>query len=216
MRTLLKRQVGTTLIGLMIGLLVSIVGILASLSLYKTLVFVATEAKVDAMHDGQLATTLLAIQLRVQNAGFGLNTNTANIDITTTDSEKNLFWRYKVDGVTTCEGLRRYSRLIRGVQGFALDYITATEDSCAEDVALNTMTWVSASTLSVFPKNVTDIVDFSLTQQSCSPYGMDDSGNFYVLTLSGRTAANIEGVIANGNPLENTELKLCLPNIRSA
>lgn len=216
MRTLLKRQVGTTLIGLMIGLLVSVVGILASLSLYKTLVSVATGAKVDAMHDGQLATTLLAIQLRVQNAGFGLDSNTVNINITSFDSDKNLFWRYKVDGVTTCEGLRRYPRTVNGAQGFALDYMTATEDSCADDVALNSMTWMSVSTLSVFSKNVTDIVDFSLSQQSCSPYGMDDSGDYFVLTLSGRTAANIEGVITNGNPLENTELKLCLPNIRSA
>ena len=75
MGRILRRQAGTTLIGLMIGLLVSVVGILASLSLYKTLVAVATEAKIDAMHDGQLATTLLAIQLKVQNAGFGLDTN---------------------------------------------------------------------------------------------------------------------------------------------
>ena len=216
MGRILRRQAGTTLIGLMIGLLVSVVGILASLSLYKTLVAVATEAKIDAMHDGQLATTLLAIQLKVQNAGFGLDTNSFNIGIREVDDEKHLYWRYKVDGVTTCEGLRRYVRTVNGVNGFALDYITAAGNTCSDDAALSTMTWQPASTISVFSKNVTDIVDFALTQQSCSPYGMDVSGNFYVLTLSGRTAANIAGVVANGNPLENTELKLCLPNIRSA
>ena len=200
----------------MIGMLVSIVGILASLSLYKTLVAVATEAKVDALHDGQLATALLAIQLRVQNAGFGLETNSINVTINTDGDQKNLYWRYKIDGAVTCEGLRRYPRTVNNRQAFALDYIVATSDTCSDANALNSMTWETASTLSVFLKNVTNIVDFSLAQQSCSPYGMGEAHAYYVLTLTGKTAANIEGALNQGSALNDTELKLCLPNISSA
>jgi hypothetical protein len=210
-----RAQLGTTLIGLMIGMLVSTVAVLASLSLYKTLVSVATEAKIDSLHDGQLASTLLIIQLRVQNAGFGLSASTPNIGILDQNGEKRLFWRYKVDGITSCEGLRRYERVDGDRRFLAFDYIKATAATCSDSAALNSMTWQFDSTISVFPRNEIAIVDFSLGQQSCSPYGLNTAGNYYVLTLSGKTAANIEGALIGGAPLDDTVLKLCLPNIQS-
>ncbi|HEY7773799.1 MAG TPA: hypothetical protein VIC26_11500 [Marinagarivorans sp.] len=216
MKRAIKHQLGTTLVGLMVGMLVSVVGILASLSLYKTLVSVATEAKVDAIHDGQLATTLLAVQLRIQNAGFGLVGNAANIVIAANGNEKNVLWRYKVDGVTTCEGLRRSNRTVNSRPSIALDYVRATGAGCNDVNALTTMTWTVETTLSIFPRNVTEVIDFSLAPQLCSPYGMDEAGNFYVLTLKGKTAANIAGAQHQGSPLKDTEFKVCLPNVRSA
>ena len=63
---------GATLIGLMIGLLVSMIGILGSLSLYKTLTQTSVDATFDTRHDGNAAITLTLISSSVQNAGFGL------------------------------------------------------------------------------------------------------------------------------------------------
>ena len=63
---------GATLIGLMIGLLVSMIGILGSLSLYKTLTQTSVDATFDTKHDGNAAITLTLISSATQNAGFGL------------------------------------------------------------------------------------------------------------------------------------------------
>ena len=63
---------GATLIGLMIGLLVSMIGILGSLSLYKTLTQTSIDATFDTKHDGNAAITLTLISSAAQNAGFGL------------------------------------------------------------------------------------------------------------------------------------------------
>lgn len=212
----MKYQSGTSLVGLMIGLLVSVVGILASLTLYKTLVGVVTEAKADALHDGQLATTLLAIQLKVQNAGFGLNNNLDNILVVETASEKRLYWRYRINNQVICEGLRRYTKTINGNDRIAIDYLEATGTTCTDVLALPTMLWAPITTVSVFSQNITTTVDFNIANQSCSPYGMDAPGDFKVLTLTGKGAATLAGAKANNQALEDTTLRLCLSNIKGA
>lgn len=212
----MQYQRGTSLIGLMIGLLVSVVGILASLTLYKTLVGVVGEAKADALHDGKLATTLLAIQLKVQNAGFGLDNGIDNIQIVELPGEKRLYWRYKVGNQVTCEGLRRYTKAVANGNRLAVDYMQASDVTCNETFALATMLWSPTTTLSVFSREITTTVDFSLATQSCAPYGMDASASHKVLTLTGKGAANLAGAQANNQALEDTTLRLCLTNLKGA
>ena len=67
-----KKQSGATLIGLMIGLLVSMIGILGSLSLYKTLTQTSVDATFDTKHDGNAAIALSRAAREIQSAGFGL------------------------------------------------------------------------------------------------------------------------------------------------
>lgn len=212
----MRFQSGTSLVGLMIGLLVSVVGILASLTLYKTLVGVVAEAKADALHDGQLATTLLAIQLKVQNAGFGLNNALDNILIVEVAGEKRLYWRYEVDDQIICEGIRRYTKTVNGNNRIAIDYLEASGATCTDALALSTMLWAPVSTVSVFSQDITTTVDFSIANQSCSPYGMDEAGDYKVLTLTGKGAATLAGAQANNQTLEDTTLRLCLSNIKGA
>lgn len=69
-----SRQFGASLIGLMVGLLVSMIGILGSLSLYKSLTQTSVDATFDARHDGNVSIALTRITNLVQNAGFGLET----------------------------------------------------------------------------------------------------------------------------------------------
>lgn len=68
----IRKQSGATLIGLMIGLLVSMIGILGSLSLYKTLTQTSVDATFDTKHDGNAAIALSRAAREIQNAGFGL------------------------------------------------------------------------------------------------------------------------------------------------
>lgn len=202
-------QYGTTLVGLMVGLLVSVVGILASLTLYKTLVAVAIEAKVDALHDGQLATSLLAIQLRIQNAGFGLENNSANILIDESNGQKSVYWRYKINGVIACEGLRRGQINHNGDDYLTLTLLSAAGSSCNEVSSLTSIPWVTGATLSAFRETVSEVIDFNLVKQVCSPYGIDEKKQYYMFVLSGKTAANIIG----SNHADDTVYKLCLQNI---
>lgn len=63
---------GATIIGLMIGLLVSMIGILGSLSLYKTLTRASVDATFDTKLDGNAAMALSRVAFEIQSAGFGL------------------------------------------------------------------------------------------------------------------------------------------------
>ncbi len=68
----MKRCQGATIIGLMIGLLVSMIGILGSLSLYKTLTRASVDATFDTKLDGNAAMALSRVAYELQSAGFGL------------------------------------------------------------------------------------------------------------------------------------------------
>lgn len=212
----MKRQVGATIVSIMIGLLISTVGILASLTLYKTLVGVASNAKADALHDGQIATTLLGIQLRVQNAGFGLAPSPNHIAVNEVLNEKKLMWRYRVDGQLRCEGIKRYIKTVGGVNHLAIDFIEASNLVCSDVLDLQSLPWSSVSTLSVFRDDITSLVDFSVDTQNCSPYGMDVPGSYRVLTLTGKAAAVVAGAKINGQDVPDTVLRLCLSNIQGA
>lgn len=63
---------GATIIGLMIGLLVSMIGILGSLSLYKTLTRASVDATFDTKLDGNAAMAISRVAYEIQSAGFGL------------------------------------------------------------------------------------------------------------------------------------------------
>jgi len=63
------RQLGVSLISLMVGLLLSMIGILAGLTLYKNIVQTTVQTRSDAVQDGQIASALLTLQLELQSAG---------------------------------------------------------------------------------------------------------------------------------------------------
>lgn len=67
-----NRQRGFNLISLMIGMVISLITVLAMLSLYRTLVGVSVESASLAKVEGQKASGLLTAQIALQQAGFGL------------------------------------------------------------------------------------------------------------------------------------------------
>lgn len=69
---MILNQRGFTLISLMVGTVVSMIGILALLFLYKNLVHTSVSALSSAKQDGQIASAQMTMQKELQTAGFGI------------------------------------------------------------------------------------------------------------------------------------------------
>ncbi|MCD9088307.1 hypothetical protein [Stenotrophomonas sp. SY1] len=102
-------QIGQSLISMMIGLVISLVTISAMLVLYKTMVEVSANASRSALRDGQVSAALLAAQMELQSAGFGVpQADALASKLALRESGKQLVWRYKTDLATAgfvCTGL---------------------------------------------------------------------------------------------------------------
>lgn len=131
MQQLSRTQQGFSLISLMLGATLSLLSIIAMMTLYKNLVTNAIVATEDAQQDGQVASARLTIQRGLQAAGYGIeNATTGNsnalelrsdaqlsVNLTTFASMGNsvsipgdtagnlLFWRYKDGSSSYCHGV---------------------------------------------------------------------------------------------------------------
>lgn len=105
------RQSGQTLISMMVGVLISILTITAMLSLYKVLIGVSGNASRTAQRDAQIASALLAAQIELQQAGFGIS-DTADV-LAIAGDDHQVVWRYNEVLPATgslCAGLRLNER----------------------------------------------------------------------------------------------------------
>ncbi|BCD98539.1 PilW family protein [Marinagarivorans cellulosilyticus] len=197
-----KKQLGATLIGLMIGLLVSMIGILGSLSLYKTLTKTSVDATFDTKHDGNAALTLSRSAYEIQSAGFGLKeveAGVVNPHLSIIDAQQ-LVWR--TGGVinseaadVTCKRLREIEAtapdIKAGVLGRKLilettdNSVTATCDDISllsgvawDDAEVEILNITVLSRLNTAYTKAGDLalIAFKLQDtdglQACSPYGM--------------------------------------------
>lgn len=105
-----RHQTGQTLISMMIGLVISLITISAMLVLYKTMIEVSANASRSALRDGQVSAALLAAQMDMQSAGFGVPAADAlSSKLGVRDGGKEVVWRYKAqlaDAGFVCSGLR--------------------------------------------------------------------------------------------------------------
>ena len=149
---------GATLIGLMIGLLVSMIGILGSLSLYKTLTQTSVDATFDAKNDGNASLVLSQIGTLLQNTGFGLTTtDSPHITI---PNPSEIIWREATDLPASAANVK-CSRIIEQIAIAAND---GTEDVAvgieAKKILLQTITNTQSNTchhqnaLSLIPADV--------------------------------------------------------------
>lgn len=81
-----RAQRGFTLISLMVGTVISLLSILAMLSLYKNLVYSSVTSIQSASQDGQVAAALLTAQRELMNGGFWSGSATARA---TSDIDNN-------------------------------------------------------------------------------------------------------------------------------
>lgn len=72
-----RPQQGLSLVGVMVGLMISIVAALAVLTLYRSLVARAVEGTQRANQDGYIASATLTAQMELQGAGYGIGSAAA-------------------------------------------------------------------------------------------------------------------------------------------
>lgn len=227
------RQKGLSLIGLLIGLLISVLCILASLTLYKNLIRVATDSKLDSDHDGQLASAMLLIQLEVQSAGYGIPGATAShiVEHVPSAGIRQLLWRFTNDNGTTyqCRGIREES----AEDGqFRVLKLIKVDAGCNVTAALSSFTWNAANPVATLGRwrvvadgvaNVglddyisskTTMFKFDVGNAVCNPYGANSGAteNRGFLTVTAPGSAFLQGAAG----MVASEYKYCLPNIYPA
>ncbi|MEY4589508.1 MAG: hypothetical protein RL497_1584 [Pseudomonadota bacterium] len=200
------QQQGSTLISILIGMLISLLCIGGSLTLYKNLVRVAGETNIDAIYDGQIALAMLTARLELQNAGFGIpGVGTTHINSQSTTSANTLYWRYKINNQFYCKGLRdtavgsnREIQLLNASTG------------CTESAALNTLTYANAQTLGEFKNYASPVISFAVSTQSCWPYGVGKVAQHSQVVITANSAAKqFNAAVSTSN------YTFCLPNIYS-
>lgn len=198
-----KHQAGMSLVGLMIGMLLSTLGLLAATNMYHSMVEVAIDTKIDAQHDGQLASAMLTVQLELQNAGFGIESAATADHLQVTDTNI-LDWRSQlVAGVYTCR------RLI-----YINDSLLLQDGSnCGAGPNFAGVNWSTLATLAVFNSANTSgapEISFEANTEECYPFGRTTSavqrGRVTILAESAASRAT------NGN-IALSEYKFCLPNL---
>lgn len=89
-------QRGQSLIGMMIGLLISLLTIAAMLVLYRNVIESSGNASRSALRDGQVSSALLAAQIELQQAGFGIDTSQPlDSRLRIDDDSRRVVWRFK-------------------------------------------------------------------------------------------------------------------------
>lgn len=205
MQTNSTYQQGSTLISLLIGMLISLLCIGGSLTLYKNLVRVAAETQSDATYDGQLALSMLTARFELQNAGFGIaGPNTSHVITQTSGSSSTLYWRYKMGSQFYCKGLQD----IAVGSNRELRLIDASTSACTETASLTSLTYTTSQTLGEFKNFSGAVVSFALSAQSCWPYGVGKVAPHYQVVISANTAAKQFNSAINASTYT-----YCLPNI---
>lgn len=216
-----QTQSGVSLIGLMVGLILSMLVVLAMLSVYRISVRVSVDATQSAQLTGQLSTGLLGAQMRLQGAGFrvvdpGYSTSllvlaeaTLNDEVLSGTQQDTLPARG--NAVIWREGERCSGLLAEGANLFFL----ASNESCTNtSAAIDTLTWTSASRLvgEAGGDNRTTI-EVIANEGECRPFGVTESSGRFSVTLNVRYLTR-DGDFDNARP--SVPATVCLPNFPPA
>ncbi|PUA29128.1 MAG: hypothetical protein B0W54_00510 [Cellvibrio sp. 79] len=206
----------------MVGVVLAMIGILAAINLYENMIRTSMQTRSDAAQDGQIASSMLTLQLELQSAGFGITKDPAKQHIVRTADGTSLYWRYKTNDfqckgfriVTSADNTRRELQLLKLKAG------------CNDTAIITTFDWsqagVEVTTLAEFRKSdpaVSDIPVITIAPiatQSCFPYGMGTKANHPLVTITADnaaiTAAKKLDAAAVG-PNAPYRYDICLPNL---
>lgn len=198
-------QSGATLIGLMIGMLISIISVLAILTLYKNLVHVSIDATEDASHDGQVATALITAQLELQSAGYGIE-NADGLHLNASDDGSEIRWRYYEDSQYQCRAIRETviddrSRSLTLFEG---------DKFCDATTELSAVEWKPLSTLTkiVRQQAITEqLFTFSVGIGECSPFGVGATSKHLIATMAAVGSADLHNSTTD---ITATNYSLCV------
>ena len=104
------KQTGLSLISMMVGLLISLLAVLLAMTAYKLVIGVSVNGIGTSQRDGQRASALLATQIELQQAGYGIERTVGPVDTSLlhlTNEPAQAVWRFRPDLTTdTCAGVR--------------------------------------------------------------------------------------------------------------
>ena len=104
------KQTGLSLISMMVGLLISLLAVLLAMTVYKLVIGVSVTGIGTSQRDGQRASALLATQIELQQAGYGIERTVGPVDTSLlhlTNEPAQAVWRFRPDLTTdTCAGVR--------------------------------------------------------------------------------------------------------------
>lgn len=219
-----RRSAGMSLVSLMIGILISMLAVLAGFMLYQNMVKVTLQSRADAAQDGQLSSAMLSLQLELQAAGFGIDqTTNPGPHLTLVNGPPQiLYWRYFE--TSTNEFMCKAFQVVDNGDVRRLELLEPkVATNCTSDAVLTALAggWNLSNVLAEFKKaEATQVgslpeVVISLTNTNCFPYGMGASDDYKTVTLSVDGAAR-RAAIDNGNAapaIAPSIYNFCIPNI---
>lgn len=218
---------GMSLISLMIGILISMIGILAGIVLYQNMVKVTIQTRTDAAQDGQLASAMLSLQLELQAAGYGIDkaAKPGPHLALVAGPPQALYWRFLNDAKdinsAVCRGFRVEDvddNTKRRLQLLS----PQTPASCTLDAILTGLGggWEVDSVLAEFRKSDAadaelPIITITSAASNCFPYGLGESDDYIMVTITAdgavRRAAIDAGEVAPA--IAPSIYNFCIPNI---
>lgn len=210
------RQLGVSLVELMVGLVLSLIVLLGMISTFTTLGRSTIEAKLGALNDSKVTTALLTVDRLLQGVGFGLYFPTSSygtsIQVFDGISPKNvgekgnvLVWKV---GVSKCSAL---------IGGKKLEYLDSYTCSSVLNVPSTTgipvftvgaISLPNAPNSGLFSFEISELANPSL---SCKPFGIagsNEGGKYIAIVTAGLYSGSD---IYNQNYLKN---ETCLFNIK--
>lgn len=233
---IISSQRGTTVISLLVGMVISMLAILACLSMFHSLVVTSAEAKSDARQEGDLSLAVLRLETELQAAGFNMGRERGpagrNLDFQTVTStgRSDVAWRFNDGANFICR--RATSKLFRG--NYTLELFTAAAGKCTAAWPLDQSN-IEAEANWIFTERFVDLTLYSMGTQStfsqplitftapsaqdrpCMPFGAVASGaaadKHPILNLGVFDVATVNNPAATASTLPSRPHSLCLANI---
>ena len=219
-----RRQQGASLLSLMAGLVVSLISVLATLSIYQNISVVSADTKTSVVHDGQIPGSLLVAEKYVMNAGYGIvdagvgdikRVTTAGTS--TTPATISLLWRYQESSTVVCAGLRESGITIGSDKYRTLRAIQAVS-GCTLSADLTSLSWTNETAIlgqwpitpevSTYLGSNDTLFDFQIAPLTCSPFGYGVPRDHLGVTISIPGVVELNRTITAGG----NQAQLCLSN----
>jgi Tfp pilus assembly protein PilW len=187
----MNAQRGMSLVSLMVGLVVSLVATVGLLSVYHNSLVVTTSAIKSSTNDSQLASLLLRTGASIEDAGYGIASASFGTQMVTLSgavltgttltgtvaaagaTANAIVWATHSGATTQCAGFVAPPMPTGG-----LVYLQPT--TCANAAAWSALAWPSTTVAG----QSTAPIYFTVTQQTCEPYGITATTAKYLVTIS--------------------------------
>lgn len=227
-----RTQRGMSLVSLMIGMLISMIGVLAGMVLYQNMVKVTLQTRTDAAQDGQLASAMLTLQLELQSAGFGIDkvANPGPHLVLVAGPPQTLYWRYLETSVNPATPVCKAFRVRDSEDGNfryleLLSPVVPANCTLAVGLAAIAGGWSDASPgrviLAEFRKadatgtQSLPVITLATAFASCFPYGLGAASNYRMVTVAADGAVRRAAIDAGGAPpaVAAASYNFCITNI---